>query len=241
MRSHDATNPDIADPLRRIALHSQLRVYTEQLIKITEAGRNPTDLGRVYYNIASVHEELDRLEEAEVYCRAAAYSFELVDEPEEEAQAWLQVGVLRAYLGFVLIEPVQDAFERSRRAAKRADNYLLQAQAIHHLGRLKQEQGDWAGALTDFESALYFVSPLIKSDDDSEAVTLHHYILEGIGAVQLAQLLRRARELAERTNQDAETPNTAPGDPPTRPLPPPLPSDARSSQGSRFWWWRRRR
>lgn len=241
MQSYESSitpNPEDAELRQRTARQSKLRIYTEQLIKATEAGSNPKELGRLYYSIAAIHDEMFRFFEAETYFRAAAYSFELVDEPAQEAQAWRQVGTLRAYLGIFIEPPLEETFERSRRAGKRANSAFLQAQAVHDLGRLKQEQNDFEGALADFETALSLLGFDGDVDETPAATALRNYILEGIAAVRLEQLLIRARELAERTNQDAETPETAPGDPIDLP---PLPTQSRSSQGSRFWWWRRGR
>jgi len=239
MRSHESyIDDDYQEVLERSAIQSQLRIYIEQLIKESQTERNPKAMGRLYYSIAFAHEELELLFEAETYFRAAAYSFGEFGESAAAAKAWLEAGRIRAY---VSIFDVEDALRQAKRAAESANNAYLQAEALHALGRLKQANADFEGALADYELALHLVS----GHEDSDALILRDDILEGMGAVQLESLLVKAKELAERTNRNAETPPTAPGDPTDLPpsrMPMPFPSRViRSTQGSQSIWPRKRR
>lgn len=257
MEPYDCTLADADAIAEQRSLQHQLGIYIEQLLKATEAGKGPDVLGQLYNSIAAIHDTLERFSEAEVYFRAAAHSFGFADQPKLEAQAWLQVGELRVYLIWL---DAQDAFEQARRAAKRAQDLQLQAQALHGLGRVKQSRADFEGALADYELALV----LAGADESLAAATLRSDILEGITALQLEPLLQRAIALAEKTNRDAETPETAPrtprlpGDPDPGdpdpieldPMPLPVPDPfqlpdgtIRNSGGPRPIWprWPRRR
>ncbi|MFK8184718.1 MAG: hypothetical protein AB8B99_15210 [Phormidesmis sp.] len=227
MRFYELSSEDTNQKvLERMALQNKLRIYIEQLIEASKAHKSPRDLGRLYYNIASIYSVLDRRIEAEANFRAAAYSFRSGCEAEKKAQAWLQTAELRLSL-FRL--DAQTAFEQAVQAAEA--NPFLQAQALHGIGRLKQRLLDLPGALKAYESALSCVS----ISDIPDEITLRNYILEGIASVKLEPLLKRATALTDRTNQDAEAPNTPPEDE-IRTIPYQLPpSQIRSSENQSFW------
>ena len=192
--------------LRRIALQGQLRVYAEQLIEATESRGNPREQGQLYYEIGLLLADMNRLDDAGVYFRAAANAFSSLGSLGQEAQAWLQVGKVEAHFGSLRAE---ETFERSRRAAKAANNTLIQAKALHQMGRYKElsasSDAEVQSVLEDYSAALSLLDPIAAQTDEAIA-TLRCYILEAISNLQLEGLLQKTKGLAKRTNSDAQRP-----------------------------------
>jgi tetratricopeptide (TPR) repeat protein len=213
---------------------SDLLRYGNLLIN---AGADPAVLGPLHYDMGKAHDELGRYADAEVHYRAAAYSFERVDQLEQSAQCWLLAGEVQAQLG---LAAAQTSFERARDLGASLDNPQLQAQAYYNLGRLKESQVNLNGALVDYQEAMRLIA---LANDDAAVQALRSEIASSLTYVQIELIVKQALELAEEINRSAANPPTAnPGD-----LEPPgngggrgLPGDPEASQGSRPWRrWRR--
>ncbi len=233
----------------RSDLLSNLQLYGKLLLSAanTEEGFDPAVVGPLHYHMGQAHDGLNRHVDAEVHYQAAAHSLAQVDMPQQEAQCWLLLGEVQAYLGFL---DAEESFKRAAVLGDRLQNPPLQAQARFNIGRLKGSQFDLEGALADYQAALR----LIGIAEYPAAHALRSKISDGIAFVQTELIVKQTLELADQINRSAETPAMAPEDagiaPSILPLELPLPVgspkaarlpiETRASQGNRSWWppWR---
>jgi tetratricopeptide (TPR) repeat protein len=224
---------------------NDLQRYGNLLINAAKEGADPAVLGPLHYDMAKAHDELGRYADAEVHYRAAAYSFERVDQLEQSAQCWLLAGEVQAQLG---LATAQTSFERARDLGAFLNNPQLQAQAYYNLGRLKESQADLSGALIAYQEAMRLIT---LANDDAAVQALRSEIASSLAYVQIELIVEQALELAEQINRSAENPPTAsPGD--LEPSFPPrnrggrgLPGDPEAGRGTspirtppRSRWWR---
>lgn len=225
---------------------NRLRLYGDLLLSAAKEGSDPAEVGPLHYRMGQAHDELGSYAEAEVHYRAAAYSFETVGMPEQEAQCQLVLGEVQSHLGYA---GAQAAFEKALQLSDRANNLHLQAQAHYSLGRLKEFENDLATALTEYQTAHRLLG-LAEIDLDHDLLAK---ITASIAFVQTEFMVRQALELAERIIRFAETPATA-GPDPIEPRPPSrlprnkprsnsrsFPGELEASQGSDPWPWPRSR
>ena len=179
-----------------------LQLYAELLVSAEEQGGNPADVAPLHYRLGQVHDEMRQFRNAEVHYRAAAYSFERSDLPQQEAQVQLLLGEIKAHLG---LPKAKEAFTRAKDLGDRIQNTFIQARSLYNLGRLKEFGGDFTEALADYKDA----SKLVGMAEDTQSQALYANLEISLIEVQKALkalIIQQALELAERINREIETP-----------------------------------